>query len=471
MGVATTEQFGFWPYYWVLTRDLLMMAAVGVAVFGLDELFVDLTYIVGSLRRRFGAYRRYSRWTEDDVPRREPAGRFAIFVPAWDEGDVIGPMLTRLTRTLDHACYDVFVGVYANDPATIAAIRPINDERVHVTVNPRPGPTTKADCLNHIWQEMLRHEEKGGFRYKGVVLHDAEDVVHPSELRIFDHLMPRIAMVQLPVIPLPDADSRWVSGHYLDEFSEHHGKTLIVREMLGAAIPSAGVACAFGRQELGALAELRQQMPFDAESLTEDYEIGLRISRGGRGAFVRLPERNGRGAVATREHFPASFDAAVRQKTRWLTGIVFQGWQRLGWAGGLADRYMMLRDRKPPVNAVIILLAYAASIMAAISVVARWVDADAARLPTLVRGGSLLWYLMLFCTASVLWRLAMRAWFTARVYGLVEGALSIPRAVIANIFSILAARRALGVYLTLIVRGERLRWDKTVHKFPAAADD
>ena len=50
--------------------------------------------------------------------------------------------------------------------------------------------------------------------------------------------------------------------------------------------------------------------------------------------------------VATREHFPASFDAAVRQKARWLTGIALAGWDRIGWRGGLVNRWMLLRDRK-----------------------------------------------------------------------------------------------------------------------------
>ena len=70
--------------------------------------------------------------------------------------------------------------------------------------------------------------------------------------------------------------------------------------------------------------------------MTEDYELGLRL--GGIGLktmFVRLPVAPGsRAVVASRGHFPASLDAAVRQKARWVGGIAFAGWDRLdsGWS-------------------------------------------------------------------------------------------------------------------------------------------
>src|SRR3546814_11072125 len=65
--------------------------------------------------------------------------------------------------------------------------------------------------------------------------------------------------------------------------------------------------------------------PFDEASITEDYELGLKIGAlGGRGIIVRLPAGTG-SVVATRKHFPATLDAAVRQKARWLTGIALHG--------------------------------------------------------------------------------------------------------------------------------------------------
>ncbi len=107
-----------------------------------------------------------------------------------------------------------------------------------------------------------------------------------------------------------------------------------MREALGAAVPSAGVATAIDRQLLGRIADAAAGQPFDTDCLTEDYELGLRIKAlGGRGGLVRLRSGDDRVVVATREHFPATFDAALRQKTRWLIGIGLAGWDRLGSAG------------------------------------------------------------------------------------------------------------------------------------------
>ena len=51
-------------------------------------------------------------------------------------------------------------------------------------------------------------------------------------------------------------------------------------------------------------------LPFDADSLTEDYELGLRLrATGGRSIFVRL--QCGGTLVATQEYFPGTIGAAV----------------------------------------------------------------------------------------------------------------------------------------------------------------
>ena len=138
--------------------------------------------------------------------------------------------------------------------------------RLRLVVGPAPGPTSKADCLNRLWEAMLAEEAASGVAVKAVVLHDAEDVVHSGEFALFDAMIERFDLVQLPVVPLIDPGSRWIGGHYADEFAEAHGKELVVREALGASLPSAGVGCAVSRTALAALAErhgaaLRSRQP------------------------------------------------------------------------------------------------------------------------------------------------------------------------------------------------------------------
>ncbi|MEI9850211.1 MAG: glycosyltransferase family 2 protein [Sphingomonas sp.] len=116
-------------------------------------------------------------------------------------------------------------------------------------------------------------------RAAAVVLHDAEDVVHPLELRVYADWLRRFDAVQIPVLPLRDPASRFVSGHYCDEFAEAHAKQLLVRQALGAGMPACGVGCAIRRDMLARIAAARGGAPFDAASLTEDYELGSPSAR------------------------------------------------------------------------------------------------------------------------------------------------------------------------------------------------
>ena len=450
-----------------LARELLLAAAIGIAVFGIDDLALDLAFFVRAVWRRVTVERRTVRAFAEDLTVAEP-GCFAIIIPAWDESAVIGAMLRHLVTTIDHADYRVFVGIYPNDPATAAAVAAVADRRIVAVTTSRPGPTTKADCLNHLWSAVLA-AEADGWPFKAVVLHDAEDVVHRLELRVFDVLIPGLAMVQLPVLPLVDSRSRWISGHYLDEFAEHHAKDIVVREWLGAAVPSAGVATAIGRKTMGRIAEAAGGEPFDADCLTEDYELGYRIrAQGGRAALVRVRSRLDGSLVATQEHFPATLNAAVRQKARWLHGIALGGWDRIGWPGGWADRYMLMRDRKGLAASALVVLAYVAIAAASLDATVRAGLTAARALPPLDAPplGWLLW----FNAALLGWRLAMRMLFTARAYGWREGVWSVPRAFVANLVNVLAAWRAVTGYRDVIRGRTQLRWDKTEHRFPVIAE-
>ncbi|MCP1468652.1 hypothetical protein J3E64_000319 [Sphingobium sp. OAS761] len=306
-------------------------------------------------------------------------------------------------------------------------------------------------------------EDAAGFRYKAILLHDAEDVVHADEIRLFDLLIDRFALVQLPVLPLPGR-GRWlaraIAGHYGDEFAESHGKALTVREALGASVPSAGVACAFARGMLARLADKDGPGPFDPSSLTEDYEAGLRIrDLGGRGIFVRMRDATG-DLVATREYFPDRIDAAVRQKARWMVGISLAGWDRLGWRGGPAEWWMRLRDRRAAMAALVLFAAYVALLLwALLLVMALFMPVPARPVPPSMV--ALLW----LNGGLMGWRTLMRAIFSGRIYGWRQGLAAIPRTVIANYIAILAARRAVTLYVRSLL-GAPLRWDKTRHRFP-----
>lgn len=442
-----------------LTGELALFAAAGALLFALDDLAVDLIYFVRAGWRSLTVYNRYPRAFANALAGPERPGRLAVLIPAWDESTVIGAMLRATLARFDHDDYRLYVGHYRNDPATAAAIAAVGDERVRLVTVDAEGPTTKADCLNHLYRALVADEAGGAPRAKAMVLHDAEDLVHPLELRLFDRLVERAALVQLPVLPLPDPHSRWVSGHYADEFAESHVKELVVREAVGAAIPLAGVGCAIERGALDRLAATHGGLPFAAASLTEDYELGLRLGALGlKTMFVRLPASPGsRAIVATRGHFPADLGAAVRQKARWIGGIALSGWDRLGWSGGVGERWMRMRDRRGPLAALLLVAGYAALLL--------WLQiglASALGAPIAFRASPLLATLLTLNAWLLGWRLLMRFAFTTAAYGLGEGLRSIPRLIVGNFIAILAAKRALALH----EKGGPQSWDKTRHIFP-----
>ena len=299
--------------------ELALFAGVGFLLFAVNDLLVDLIYFSRRSWRALTVYTRHPRAYASYYVFNKNPGLIAILVPAWDEASVIAPMLRSMLARFDYNNYRIFVGYYRNDPATCAAIASVIDTRLEPVEVPEDGPTTKADCLNHLYDALVDYELAHDSQAKAVVLHDAEDVVHRFELRIFDGLIDRAAVIQLPVLPLIDAHSRWIAGHYCDEFAEAHIKELVVREAVGAAIPLAGVGCAIERRALSRIAALQEGRPFAGTSMTEDYELGLKVGAlGMKTMFVRIPATPGeQGIVASRGHFPATLGAATRQKARW----------------------------------------------------------------------------------------------------------------------------------------------------------
>jgi adsorption protein B len=440
----------------------MVFAAIGFLIGGCDDLAIDLTWLWITLRRG----RTSVPHTLDDY-RRGPTRRIAVFVAAWDESAVIGAMLRSALARFDHPDYRLYVGTYPNDRPTIDAVAAVaaEDSRVRLVIGTADGPTTQAACLNAVWRALERDEARDGVPVAAVVLHDAEDFVHSGELRVFDGLIGRYAVVQLPVLPLVDRGAPLVSGHYADEFADAHSRQLVVRQALGAGLPLAGVGCAIERGMLGQIAAARGGEPFDAGSIVEDYELGLYIAMlGGRGVLARVRERAGGDLVAVRAYFPATVPTAVRQKARWMTGIALAGWDRIGWSRALdwRDHWMRMRDRRAPLAVLVQFVAYGALVAWGASLLVHALARSAAAAQSDVT----LWLLRLN-GALLAWRLACRATATGAAYGWREALWSLPRALVSNYVALLAARRAMTVYVRSL-RGTALQWDKTRHVFPGA---
>lgn len=443
----------------VVQKELLLIASIMFVIGSVDDLIFDCLWIGHALKRRFFVYSKHQRIHAELLPPSKSDDLMAIFVPAWREAPVIGAMLQRCLAQWESQNFRIYVGCYPNDEETVAAVTSAagGSKNVRLVICNRRGPTTKADCLNRLWTALCQDELTESKKFSAVVLHDAEDLVHAKALHVFQHLADRAALIQIPVIPRRAVKSRWIAGHYCDEFAEQHGKQMVLREALGVALPSAGVGCAFSRDALSRLSIQSGGKPFDASSLTEDYELGLSLTEGDeRGIFVRLKDQDGQ-LVATQEFFPENLEDAVRQKSRWMAGIALSGWDRLGWNQSFRENWIRFRDRKASLAAIVLAIAYGAIFLTGILAVSKIAGAyNPQPISDFLK-------ILLYLNAGFLcWRLIFKASFVFHLYGLTEALYSVPRTIVANIINMMAARLAIGKYLQSL-SGAKVDWDKTQH--------
>lgn len=474
--------------YWTGLSWLTAYAAIAIFISSTDDAFLDLYYWVLTGQRVVTRPFRYVPSTRrlHEMPQK----KFAVMVPAWQESDVIVRMLMNTLSTMDYARFDIYVGVYPNDPDTIAEVDSVvrRESRVFRAMVGHDGPTSKADCLNWIIAEIGRQEIASGEAYDAILMQDSEDVIHPMSFKVVNAYLDRADMVQLPVLSMPRKWTALVACHYMDEFAEWHGKDLIARSHMTDLVPSAGVATAFSRRSIAMLCEERDNLPFNTDSLTEDYDIGHRFYEAGlKSAFVRywarmpVSEREAvfgnhtvtkyrRELVATREFFPDKASISIRQKSRWMLGISFMGWKQLGWIGPAAHRYFLYRDRKAIWTAPTGMLAYAIVFQSALYWGLATAMPSLQGLPPLIDPESWLWTIVLINFIFLVNRVVHRLIFTGATHGLKYAVLAPVRMVVANYIGYMAAWRATRRYLWHMMSGARLTWDKTAHAYPSLAE-
>ncbi len=473
---------------YLLVACELLTAVVGVVflVSGIDDLFIDICYLARVLYKRLLVAPRYPALREQAL-RARPEQPIAVMIPAWQESSVIRQMLLNTRSRLDYTNYVIFVGTYPNDPATAREVDGLEEVGacvIRVTV-PHPGPTNKADCLNWIYHAIRRYEAVEGIAFQIFVMQDCEDVIHPLCYRLFNYLIPRKDMVQLPVLSLERRWCEFTGGHYLDEFAQLHYKDLVVRELLDRSLPAAGVGVAFSRRALAAVAAANRGEIFSTKSLTEDYDFGFRLKRlGMRQIFVKFEverdlvvrgdaesssrrTRRVRELVGVREYFPATLRSAIRQKSRWVIGIAMQGWSHLGWSSDWRTNYMLYRDRKSLITNLATVAGYLVVGVVLSVWVMQWLWPDAYRFPPIVQRGSTLWYMLLINFALLALRVSQRAYCVWRLHGYRQAALSIARIAWANFVNFAATVRAMRLYLRYLRTGRAIAWDKTDHIYPA----
>ena len=418
--------------------------------------------------------------------------KIALIVACWQEADVISDMVHYNLMTIDYTEFDIFIGVYPNDIDTVKNAQEAENkyENVHCVINEKAGPTNKADNLNSIYRYINAYEKKTGETFTIIVMHDPEDVIHYLSFKLFNYLIPKAPMVQIPIFPIETEITNFINWTYSDEFAESHTKDMIVREMVNGFVPSAGVGTGFDRDVLAKMAETKNGVPFGTATFTEDYSTALQLHLlqesekwtkkplftmhyiervqmcrpwyyFGKRILKKTSTR-----VSTRSLFPITYGAAVKQRARWTLGIVFQEWQNTGWPGRLTTLLFILHDRKAFIAHFCGGFAYVIFLYWLVIYIYAHFYPYTITLEYFLSQSPWAWVLIYTAFFMMLNRILQRTIATTRIYGLLPGITSVFRIFAGNLINMHAFGKAFFQFFNTKKAPQKAKWAKTKNRFP-----
>jgi cellulose synthase/poly-beta-1,6-N-acetylglucosamine synthase-like glycosyltransferase len=256
-------------------------------------------------------------WDQPDVHERtkapdrflKPSLSFTVMLPARHEQEVIQTTIGRVVGANYPAdLLQVLVICSADDTGTISEaeqkveeLRLKHGQGVDVIVF-EDRPINKPHALN----VALRYAAKDV-----VTVFDAEDDVHPDIFNIVNTVMLEdpVRVVQAGV-QLMNYRDKWYSSLNVLEYFFWFKSSLHFFARYGA-IPLGGNTVFFRRSVLQMIGG------WDEHNLTEDADIGIRLSSAGVAARVVYDDR-----YVTREESPPTLGQFIRQRTRWSQGFL-----------------------------------------------------------------------------------------------------------------------------------------------------
>jgi cellulose synthase/poly-beta-1,6-N-acetylglucosamine synthase-like glycosyltransferase len=239
----------------------------------------------------------------------KPQKSFTVMLPVRHEEDVIQTTIERVVRSnYPLSLLEVVVicspddsGTIAKAQQKIAQLRRQGIDNVRVIAY-KGKPINKPHGLNACLR-VTRNEL--------VTIFDAEDDIHPDIFNVINtvFLKEKVAVVQAGV-QLMNYESTWYSVLNVLEYFFWFKSRLHYHTKLGMT-PLGGNTVFFTRDVLERVGG------WDEQDLTEDADIGIRISLLGEPMRVIYDDR-----YVTREETPPTISQFIKQRTRWSQGFL-----------------------------------------------------------------------------------------------------------------------------------------------------
>ncbi|KMO33963.1 glycosyl transferase [Methylobacterium tarhaniae] len=229
---------------------------------------------------------------------------YTVLVALYREAEVVPRLVSALAR-LDYPVskLDLKFVIEADDATTAAALAAVPfPGRFEVVTAPAGLPRTKPRALN-VALPLARGEH--------LVVYDAEDVPDPGQLRaataLFRAGSDRLACLQGRLV-IDNTEDSWLARCFTLEYAALFDVLLPLLTAAHLPVPLGGTTTHFRTQVL------RELHGWDAWNVTEDADLGMRLSLAG--------YRVGDLPLSTLEEAPAFWRPWLRQRVRWMKGFV-----------------------------------------------------------------------------------------------------------------------------------------------------
>ncbi len=296
----------------ILISFVLIISFLLVNFYGFLSGFLFLVTIFLLCQGSFATYSILSSWLNPESlkkispPKDFSQNRlfFSLIIPVRNEEKVIAQTLAAMKKiNYPRDKYEIIITARDDDTKTVGKI---------------------LESLSHlpptfnllVWENFPNSKPQGlnaALKYTQgeiVGIFDAEDEPHPDILNAVNttFINKKVDIVQSGV-QLVNVDSYWYSPHNCLEYYFWFKSVLPFFSSWGAN-PLGGNTVFFKKAIVGAAAG------WDEDCLTEDAEIGVRLSSLGKKTAVIYDEE-----IATKEETPPSLGGFIRQRTRWHQGF------------------------------------------------------------------------------------------------------------------------------------------------------